>query len=116
MVTPPKNSKPPCLGGAWAVKFDDSQKWAIVAQPLWDQTNPSGVLLGAVNRSAATVASAYEKSIVRQKQSTQSGGAVAAVACQLLPFRSLTCCSTSASVERIRSNGCGSDMYMSRMA
>ena len=37
------------VGSVWAVKFDGSPKWAIVAHPLWDQTNPSGVLLEAVN-------------------------------------------------------------------
>jgi hypothetical protein len=37
------------VGSVWAVKFDGSPKWAIVAHPLWDQANPSGVLLKAVN-------------------------------------------------------------------
>jgi DEAD/DEAH box helicase domain-containing protein len=37
------------FGPVWAVKFDGSPKWAIVAHPLWDPTSPSGVLLKAVN-------------------------------------------------------------------
>jgi hypothetical protein len=37
------------LGSLWAVRFDGSRKWAIIAHPLWDSANPSGVLLDAVN-------------------------------------------------------------------
>jgi Lhr-like helicase len=37
------------VGPVWAVKFDGSPKWAIVAHPLWDHASPSGVLLKAVN-------------------------------------------------------------------
>jgi hypothetical protein len=37
------------LGSLWAVKFDGSPKWAVIAHPLWDVTGPSGLLLDAVN-------------------------------------------------------------------
>ncbi len=38
------------LGPISAVKFDGSPTWAIVAHPLWDSANPSGVLNEAVQQ------------------------------------------------------------------
>ncbi|WP_438018614.1 DEAD/DEAH box helicase [Sorangium sp. So ce315] len=37
------------LGPLWAVRFDGSPKWAVIAHPLWDSVSPSGLLLDAVN-------------------------------------------------------------------
>jgi hypothetical protein len=37
------------LGPLWAVRFDGSAKWAVIAHPLWDSASPSGLLLDAVN-------------------------------------------------------------------
>jgi hypothetical protein len=37
------------LGSLWGVKFDGSAKWAVIAHPLWDPTNPTGLLLDAVS-------------------------------------------------------------------
>lgn len=37
------------LGSLWAVKFDGSPKWAVIAHPLWDANRPSGLLLEALN-------------------------------------------------------------------
>ncbi len=37
------------VGSVWAVKFDGAPKWAVVGHPLWDPTNPSGILLDAIN-------------------------------------------------------------------
>ncbi len=37
------------LGTIWAVRFDGSPKWVLIAHPLWDPTAPTGVLLDAVN-------------------------------------------------------------------
>ncbi|KYG06936.1 hypothetical protein BE21_31970 [Sorangium cellulosum] len=37
------------LGALWAVRFDGSPKWAVIAHPLWDSACPSGLLLDAVN-------------------------------------------------------------------
>lgn len=37
------------LGPLWAVRFDGSPKWALIAHPLWDVAGPTGVLLNAVD-------------------------------------------------------------------
>jgi DEAD/DEAH box helicase domain-containing protein len=37
------------LGSLRAVRFDGSPTWVVIAHPLWDPTNPSGLLLDAVN-------------------------------------------------------------------
>jgi hypothetical protein len=37
------------LGSLRAVRFDGSPTWGVIAHPLWDPTNPSGLLLDAVN-------------------------------------------------------------------
>jgi DEAD/DEAH box helicase domain-containing protein len=37
------------LGSLWAVRFDGSPKWAIVAHPLWSPTHPSGSLIDAID-------------------------------------------------------------------
>jgi len=37
------------LGPLWAVRFDGSPKWALIAHPLWDAEGPNGILLDAVN-------------------------------------------------------------------
>jgi hypothetical protein len=35
-------------GPVWAVKFDGTSKWAVIAHPLWNPDEPSGCLLDAV--------------------------------------------------------------------
>jgi Lhr-like helicase len=35
------------IGPLWAVRFDGSPKWALIAHPLWDAASPSGLLLQA---------------------------------------------------------------------
>lgn len=37
------------VGSLWAARFDGSPKWALIAHPLWDASDPTGVLLDAVN-------------------------------------------------------------------
>jgi len=37
------------VGVLWAVRFDGSPKWALIAHPLWDASGPTGILLDAVN-------------------------------------------------------------------
>lgn len=32
------------VNSLWAVKFDGSPKWALIAHPLWDSSRPSGLL------------------------------------------------------------------------
>jgi DEAD/DEAH box helicase domain-containing protein len=36
------------VGPVWAVKFDGTAKWVVIAHPLWDPAQPSGILLDAV--------------------------------------------------------------------
>lgn len=36
------------VGRLWAVKFDGSPRWAVIAHPLWDPVKLSGLLLDAV--------------------------------------------------------------------
>ncbi|QWF19111.1 DEAD/DEAH box helicase [Lysobacter capsici] len=38
------------VGPIWAVKFDGTSKWVVIAHPLWDPTQPSGVLLEAIQQ------------------------------------------------------------------
>jgi hypothetical protein len=37
------------VGSLWAVRFDGSPRWAIIAHPLWDPTSSSGLLLKAAS-------------------------------------------------------------------
>jgi hypothetical protein len=37
------------VGSLWAVRFDGSPRWAIIAHPLWDPASSSGLLLDAAN-------------------------------------------------------------------
>jgi DEAD/DEAH box helicase domain-containing protein len=37
------------LGPTWAIKFDGAPTWAVIAHPLWDSTNPKGVLSRALD-------------------------------------------------------------------
>ena len=37
------------VGSLWAVRFDGSPKWALIAHPLWDAAGPTGLLLDSAN-------------------------------------------------------------------
>jgi hypothetical protein len=37
------------VGSVWAVRFDGSPRWAVIAHPLWDSAILSGILFDAVN-------------------------------------------------------------------
>jgi hypothetical protein len=42
------------IGEMWALRFDGSSKWALVAHPLWDPVEPSGCLADSIARLGAT--------------------------------------------------------------
>lgn len=37
------------IGSLWAIRFDGSPKWAVIAHPLWDTAAPTGILAEAIN-------------------------------------------------------------------